>query len=147
VNGASGFYTFASQRLWYDHTGEDSSGLESFYQFGYANSGSALVTSYAGAGLTWIGLVRGRPWDSIGLGLAWFRLNQAPGAGAFFVPGVPSASTSLRPSEVMWQGYYQAVLIPWKLVLVGAYTSIATRGERPDIPWTHALTVRLNVLF
>jgi porin len=147
VNGTSGFYAFASQRLWYHHPGEDSSGLESFYQFGYANSGSALVTRYAGAGLTGIGLVRGRPWDTIGLGLAWSRLNQTPGAGAFFFPGVPSASTSLRPSEVMWQGYYQAVLIPWKLVLVGAYTSTPTPGERPDLPWAHALTVRLNVLF
>ncbi|MGA7316544.1 MAG: hypothetical protein WBX22_21540 [Silvibacterium sp.] len=88
-----------------------------------------------------------RPADTMGVGFAWSRLNQTPGAGAFFFPGVPSASTSLRPSEVMWQGYYQAVLILWKLVLVGAYSSVPTPGERPHLPWAHALTARLNVLF
>jgi porin len=147
VNGASGFYAFGSQRLWYNHPGEDSSGLGSFYQFGYSNSGSAIATRYAGAGLTGVALVPKRPADTMGVGLAWSRLNQTPGAGAFFFPEVPSASTSLRPGELMCQGYYQAVLIPWKLVLVAAYTSIPTPGERPDLPWAHALTVRLDVLF
>ena len=147
VNGASGFYAFGSQRLWYRQPGVNSSGLGSFYQFGYSNSNSEIATRYVGAGLTGVALVPKRPADTMGVGLAWSRLNQTPGAGAFFFPGVPSASTSLRPSEVMWQGYYQAVLIPWKLVLVGAYSSIPTPGERPDLPWVHALTVRLNVLF
>jgi len=147
VNGASGFYAFASQRLWYHHPGRDASGLGSFYQYGYSNSASTIVTRYGGAGLTGVALVPKRPADTMGIGLAWSRLNQTPGAGAFFFPGVPSASTSLRPSETMLQAYYQAVLIPWKLVLVGAYTSIPTPGARHDLPWANALTVRLNVLF
>jgi len=147
VNGASGFYAFASQRLWYHHPGQDSSGLGSFYQFGYANSAATIVTRYVGAGLTGVALIPGRPADTLGIGVAWSRLNQIPGAGAYFFAGIPSAFTSLRPSETMLQAYYQAVLIPWKLVLVGAYSSIPTPGERPDLPWANALTLRLNVLF
>lgn len=62
----------------------------------------------------------------MGVGLAWSNLNDASAAGAFFFPNVPSASTSFRGQELMWQAYYQAVLIPWGLVPLAAYTSIPT---------------------
>jgi porin len=111
-DGANGFYVLGSQRLWYQHPGIDPSGLIGFFQYGYTDSRSAEVTHYAGAGLAALGLIPKRPADSMGVSLAWADLNDARGAGAFFFPNVPSASTSLRPPEFMWQASYQLVLIP-----------------------------------
>jgi len=134
-NGDSGFYAFGSQRLWYQHPQVNAAGLESFCQFGYTNSAAAVAaTRYAGAGITAVRLLRGRPADSFGVGLAWSRLNHSPGS-------------QFRSSEIMWQAYYKAVLIPWKLVAVGAYSAIPTPGERPGIPAANALTARLIFLF
>jgi porin len=134
-NGDSGFYAFGSQRLWYQHPQVNAAGLESFCQFGYTNSAAAVAaTRYAGAGITAVSLLRGRPADSFGVGLAWSRLNHSPGS-------------QFRSSEIMWQAYYKAVLIPWRLVAVGAYSAIPTPGERPGIPAANALTARLIFLF
>jgi porin len=148
-NGATGFYTFSNQRLWYRHPGKDPSGVIGYAQYGYTNSKSAEVTQYAGFRLTGVGLVPGRPSDSMGVGVARSRLNSNPSAGAFFSPNVTSASTALRHSELMSQIYYQAVLVqaPWTLVVDTAYTYIPTPGERPDLPAAHALTVQVIALF
>jgi porin len=148
-NGATGFYTFANQRLWYRHPGKDPSGVIAYAQYGYTNSNSAEVKQHAGFGLTGVGLVPGRPKDSIGVGVAWSRMNRSPFAGAFFSPNVTSASTALRNSELMSQIYYQVVLVvvPWTLVLDIAYTYIPTPGERPDFPAAHGLTVQVVALF
>ncbi len=146
-NGAKGFYGFGHQRLWYQHPGRDPSGLIGFFQYGLTNSHAAEVTQYAGFGLTGLGLIPGRPFDSMGVGLAWSRLNDSPFAAAFFAPDAPSASTAFRKSELMSQIYYEAVLIPWTVALQTAYTYIPTPGARPDIPAAHALTARLVTLF
>ena len=148
-NGATGFYAFANQHLWYRHPGKDPSGVIAYAQYGYTNSKSAEMTQHVGFGLTGAGLVPGRPADSMGVGVAWSRLNSSPFAGAFFSPNVTSASTALRNSELISQIYYQAVLIqfPWTLVVGTAYTYIPTPGERPDLPAAHALTVQVGALF
>jgi len=146
-NGATGFYAFANQRLWYRHPGKDTSGLIAFAQYGYTSDRAAEVNEYVGGGLTAVGLVSHRPADSMGIGVAWSRLNRAPFAGAFFFPSVQSPSTALRKSEFMMQVYYQAVLIPWTLVLMPAYTYIPTPGARPDLPPANAFTLQLAALF
>lgn len=146
-NGATGFYAFANQRLWYQHPGRDTSGLIGFLQYGYTGDRAAEVNEYVGGGLTAVALVPGRPADSMGIGFAWSRLNRGPFAGSFFFPNVSSPSTALRNSELMMQVYYQAVLIPWTLVLEPSYTFIPTPGARPDLPAAHALTVELVALF
>ncbi len=43
VNGALGTYFFGSQRLWFRHPDEDSSGVSGFYQFGANNSDALLA--------------------------------------------------------------------------------------------------------
>ena len=134
VDGATGFYAFASQRLIYTNPGKGPAGFGSFYQFGYSNSRANLFTRYAGGGITALSLIHPRPADSFGVGVAWSRLNQVPGLGQ-------------RPSEAMLQAYYQAVLIPWKVVIVGAYTSIPTPGAGPQFHAANALTGRLVLLF
>jgi porin len=148
--GANGFYAFGSQRLWYQHPGLDPSGLIGFLQFGYSNSGANIATRYVGSGLTALGLVPGRPADSMGVGLAWSRLNPGQYAGAIFFPDVSNPyalTTSLRSSETMLQADYQLVLILRKLVLQAAYTAIPTPGQRPGIPWANVLTLRLVAIF
>jgi porin len=134
-NGDSGFYAFATQRLWYQHPGANAAGLESYAQFGDTNSSAApAATRYVGAGITVVNLLKSRPLDSFGAGLAWSRLNHSP-------------ASRFRSSEIMWQAYYKAVLIPWRLVAVGAYSAIPTPGEHPGIPAANALTARLIFLF
>jgi porin len=149
VRGANGFYAFGSQRLWYQNPGRDPSGLIGFLQFGDSNSGANIATRYVGTGLTALGLIPGRPGDSMGVGLAWSKLNTGQFAGSIFFPDVPSpyVSTSLRPSETMLQADYQVVLIPYKLVVQGAYTAIPTPGQRPGIPWANVLTLRVAAVF
>ncbi len=150
VQGANGFYAFGSQRLWYQHPGRDPSGLIGFLQFGDSNSSANIATRYVGTGLTALGLIPGRPADSMGIGLAWSKLNSGQYAGAIFFPDVPYpylSATSFRSSETMLQADYQLVLIPYKLVLQAAYTAIPTPGARPGIPWANALTLRLATIF
>jgi porin len=146
-NGATGFYAFGNQRLWYQHPGKDTSGVIGFLQYGYTGDRAAEVNEYIGGGLTAVALVPRRPADSMGIGVAWSRLNRGPFAGAFFFPDVTSTSTALRKSEFMMQVYYQAVLIPWTLVLEPAYTYIPTPGARPNLPAAHVLTAELVALF
>lgn len=146
-NGATGFYAFANQRLWYRDPGKDTSGIVAFAQYGYTSDRAAEVNEYGGGGLTAVGLVPHRPADSMGIGVAWSRLNPAPYAGAFFFPNVESTSTALRKSEFMMQVYYQAVIIPWTLVVMPAYTYIPTPGARPTLGPANAFTVQMAFLF
>ena len=159
-NGATGFYLFANQRLWYQHPDRDNSGLVGFLQFGHTSDHAAMVNTYFGAGLTGLGLMPVLPNNRISIGMAWSQLNDAPFAGVFFfpsVPDVPMDSTRLRASELMLQVALQTTFVfplPkgfWTptapLTLVAAYTYIPTPGARPDLAAAHLLTARLAVLF
>lgn len=149
----TGYYLFANQRLWYRHPAADNSGLIGYLQFGHTGSQTLSVNTYWGGGLTGIGLVPGRPWDTLNLGVAYSRLNDTPGAGAFFFPDVSSNSTDLRSSELMVQAAYQANFAfgtpanYWTLSAILAYTYIPTPGQRPDLPAAHVISARLVALF
>ncbi len=149
TNGAMGYYAFGSQRLWYRHPGVDPSGLIAFAQFGYSDSPTNTANWYAGGGLTALGLVPRRPYDTTGVGFAWSKLNSGDGAGLVFAPNVPpsfAASTRLRSSELMLQVFYQLNLIPPYMGLQAAYTAVPTPGYRPGIPWANIFTLRLFVV-
>lgn len=148
TNGATGYYAFANQRLWYRHPGIDPSGLIGFVQFGYSPSPSNIVSCYAGGGLTALGLVPRRPYDTTGVGIAWSKLNSGADAGLIFFPYVPPSytSTSLRSSELMFQTFYQLNLIPPYMGLQAAYTAIPTPGYRPGIPWANVFTLRMFIV-
>ncbi len=156
-NGATGYYLFANQRLWYRHPDRDNSGLVGFLQFGHTSDNAAMANTYFGAGLTGVGLVPVLPNNRISIGMARSQLNDSPFAGAFFFPSVPSDSTRLRASELMLQVALQTTFVfplPkgfWTptapLTAVTAYTCIPTPGERPDLPAAHMLTVRLVSMF
>lgn len=148
TDGAMGYYAFASQRLWYRHPGVDPSGVTGFAQLGYSDSATNVANWYAGGGLTALGLVPGRSYDTTGIGFAWSKLNSGADAGSIFAPKVPSTytTTSLRASELMLQAFYQLNLIPPFMALQAAYTAIPTPGYRPDILWANIFTLRLVII-
>ena len=152
-NGATGYYLFANQRLWYRHPDRDNSGLVGYLQFADTSDNAAMANTYVGAGLTAVGLAPVLPYNRLSVGMAWSRLNDAPLAGAFFFPEVQSDSTGLRASELMLQMALQTTFVfplPrgfWTLSAAAAYTYIPTPGERPDLPAAHVLTARLVALF
>jgi hypothetical protein len=54
-NGAEGFDTFASQRLWRRHAGTEISGISGFFQFGIDDSRTLIAKEFFG------GIYRLRP--------------------------------------------------------------------------------------
>lgn len=128
---ASGVYAFGSQRLWYRNPGFDSSGISAFYQYGINNSSALPMKQYIGAGLTAFGLVDNRSNDSIGAGVALSWLNQ---------------KTFERPTELMYQIYYQAQIIN-AIYIVPALSYIPTPGASPTLAPAWAGTLRAIVLF
>lgn len=130
-NGASGFYLFGSQRLWYKNPGVDISGISAFYQFGANDSDVLIMNKYLGAGLTAFGLVSHRLNDSMGIGgaLAWLNPDRFE-----------------RKTELILQAYYQAEIIKG-VYIEPALSYIPTPGASPSLDAAWAGTVRAIVLF
>jgi porin len=129
--GAQGFYMFASQRIWFHHPGLDPSGISGFLQFALNTSKTQPANEYLGGGLTAFGLVRTRPEDSMGAGIAWSWLNRRFG---------------LRSNEFMAQMYYQARIVNG-VFFAPAVTYTPNPGNSPGIPGSVALTARVTLLF
>jgi porin len=148
--GTGGFYMFGSQRLWGNDPGETSdthdgkgslasavkttrqaAAISSFFQFGVNNSDTLPVNQYFGMGLTGFGLVPHRPNDTIGFGTAWSWLNP---------------NLFQRPSELMFQGYYQAHILD-NVFLQPTVSYIPTPGASPNLDAAWAISLRLTVLF
>jgi len=131
-DGTGGVYVYGSQRI--AHGVNDrvpSSAITAFYQFGVNNSLTLPINQYYGAGLTGFGLIGGRDRDSMGLGAALSRLNPTLFA---------------RPSELMFQAYYQAHLFATTF-MQPTVTFIPTPGAAPNLPAALTMTMRLTVLF
>jgi porin len=129
--GAQGFYTFGSQRLWRRHPGIDNSGVSGFFQFGINNARTLIAHEYVGLGFTGFGLVSGRPLDSIGIGLAWSWLNRHFG---------------FRSNEGMIAAYYQVHLVG-STFFQPTLSYIPNPGSKPGTPGAVALTSQVTVLF
>ena len=102
-----------------------------FVQFGINNSDTLPVKDYFGTGLTGFGLIPLRPDDSVGVGMAQSWLN-----------------TKLfnRPSELMFQGYYQAHLYAGAF-FQPAISYIPTPGASSSLGSALAVTFRFTLLF
>lgn len=131
-HGATGYYIFGSQRLWYLNPEQTTSGISGFFQFGKNNSNVLAMTEYAGAGLTAFGLIPYRADDSMGIGASYAWLNQAIFA---------------RHSEMMCQLYYQAEAIKNVLYIEPALSYIPTPGASPQLNAAWAGTLRAILLF
>ena len=130
-NGAEGFYTFGSQRLWRHHEGVDNSGISAFFQFGINDSRTMIANEYFGAGFTFFGLIPHRPVDSIGAGLAWSWLNRR---------------YDFRSNETILQTYYQIHLVG-STFLEPVLSYIPNPGESPRAQGALTMTAQLIVLF
>jgi len=130
-NGASGFYTFGSQRLWSRDPGIDSSGISGFFQFGVNDSRTLVAHRYLGFGATGFGLIPGRPADTIGAGLAWSWLNQNLG---------------FNKDETILAAYYQAKILD-NLFLEPVVTYVPNPGAIPGHRQVTALTIQTTILF
>jgi len=146
-DGTGGFYLFGGQRIWASSTEPpitDGKGkalvptaksghasISAFFQFGVNNSETLPVKDYFGAGLTGFGLIPFRPDDSIGAGMAWSWLNP---------------NLFNRPSELMFQGYYQAHLYA-STFFQPAISYIPTPGLNSSLGSAWAVTFRFTVLF
>jgi porin len=158
--GATGYYLFANQRLWYRHPSIDNSGLIGFLQFARTSDQAAQVNTCLLGGLTGVGLLPALPYNRVSLGVAWGELNHAPNAGAFFYPGfypgVPSNTTRFNGSELMIQVALQSTFVfpvrgLWApneaITMTVAYTYIPTPGQRPNLPQAHTILLRIVQMF
>ncbi len=148
-NGTSGLYFFGTQRVWSgakyganpgaassDQSSADASpgghpSVSVFYQYGINNADTLPVNQYVGGGVTAFGLVDGRPNDSIGAGVALSWLNP---------------KIFQRPTELMFQAYYQAQVAN-AVFLQPTLSYIPTPGAAPNLAGAWAGTLRLTVLF
>ncbi len=130
-DGAQGFYTFASPRLWLRKPGVDNSGVTSFFQFGMNESKTMIVNKYVGGGFTGFGLVPKRGYDSVGIGAGVSRLNENLG---------------FRRSEALLQGYYQMHLVG-DTYFQPTVTYVPNPGQSPSLSAATAITMRVTFLF
>lgn len=148
-DGTSGFYLFGSQRLWTateggseaapgqaggdkirpGQSGPSSIGI--FYQYGKNDSQTLPMAEYFGGGVTGFGLVPGRPDDSIGVGVAYSRLNPVLFSQA---------------SETMYQAYYQTRVFG-TVFLQPTISFIPDPGAAPGLSAAWTATLRMTVLF
>lgn len=130
-HGASGYYFFGSQRVWYRHPNIDNSGISAFYQFGANNSSVLPLPQYAGGGFTVFGLIPNRMDDTMGLGVALGWLNQ---------------NIFNRQTESIYQAYYQAECMKG-IYLEPVLSYIPTPGLDSHLNASWAGTVRLILQF
>lgn len=130
-HGTEGLYIFGTQRLWWQHPGEDSSGIIGLVQAGINDSKTLPMNQYAGAALTFLGLVPNRIDDSFGIGFAFAKLNRR-----LFV----------RKRELIVQAYYQANLFENAYFLT-AFTYIPNPGASKKLQPAIAGTARIIILF
>jgi len=161
--GAEGVYVYGGQRVWTsdkdktyftDHSEEGENdefktkkvaSISMFYQYGVNNSKTMPVRQFVGAGFTAFSFIANRPEDSFGAGMSLSFLNQ---------------NRYQRASELMFQTYYQAAIIPGAIFLQPTLSYIPTPGQIPDnldykpkpgqapnLPPTVAGTLRLTGVF
>lgn len=130
-HGTEGLFAFGTQRLWWQHPGIDSSGIIGIIQAGINDSKTLPINRYAGAALTFLGLVPGRIDDSFGLGFAFSKLNR---------------KLFERKSELLIQGYYQAYIFE-NIYLVSALSYIPKPGAAKKLQPACAGTLRVIALF
>ncbi len=77
-NGTAGMYFVLDQMLWRENPEleEDTQGIASYLQYGYADNTVSEIAHHIGAGLTWTGFFSGRDSDVLGLGTNWARLSD-----------------------------------------------------------------------
>lgn len=134
TTGEAGLYLYGGQRIWAgdniklyqdddasknkDNAFESKkvSSISIFYQYGVNNSKTMAIRQFSGMGFTAFSMFAGRPDDSFGAGMGISFLNQ---------------NLFHRASELMFQTYYQAAVIPDAVYLQPTLSYIPTPGQNP----------------
>lgn len=110
--GNAGGYVVVDQLL-YREAGSESGGLGMFVRVLGAPGDRNVLSFYADGGLTYKGLVPGRPDDTVGVAAAYAQVSDAVRAFdadvARFNPGTPQPA---RKSEALVEVSYQAQIVP-----------------------------------
>ena len=131
-DGTGGFYAFSSQRIAYGlNSSVKDSSISVFFQIGANASATLPISQYYGAGITAFGLIGERASDSFGFGVGLSKMNP---------------NEFERPTELMFQAYYQAHLHD-AIFLQPTISYIPTPALSPTLPGALATTLRLTVLF
>jgi porin len=150
--GATGMYLYGGQRIWAESSNsQDRSAkvrsVSVFYQYGINNSKTLPlpVNQFVGFGATAFSIFDTRPDDSFGAGIGLSFLNR---------------NRFSQGTELMFQGYYQAAVVPNALYLQPTLTYIPTPGlpnknpyfswppgMAPDLPSAFTGTLRLTGIF
>jgi porin len=131
IDGLSGAYAVIDQPL------PSISGIQlgSFLQYGIAQPGKASqIQSYLGTGLTFQGLLPGRPDDQSGIGIS----------SAHFSTAYLNANPGFKTRETTLELTYQAALTSW-LSLQPSYQYIYHPSGDPDLKAAQALIIRLGI--
>jgi len=119
VDDAFGVYASGQQALW-RATPEGGGEVNLFGGFGWGDPSTNPAQWSAAAGLTFTGMIPGRPDDLIGVLGGWTRFTRNAGITALGVGyGLPSAPGG---SETALEIHYQCRLTPWLTV-------------QPDLQW------------
>lgn len=79
-HGVEGLYLIFDQTLWKPTSAKDDGrGLRTFLEYGYTDRSVSPIYQHFGGGVTWTGLLPGRPYDVIGFTPQYARLS--PGLG------------------------------------------------------------------
>lgn len=110
--GDYGIYAVADQQVWRP-AGEGEGGVGVFARVMGGPGDRNLLNFYADFGLTWMGAVRGRPDDTMGLGFAVARYSDTASALDGDAALVVSPAPPIRRHESVLELSYQAQLAPW----------------------------------
>jgi porin len=131
-DGTGGFYLFGSQRVAYGvNPAVSNSSISVFYQAGANASQTLPISQFYSVGATAFGLVGNRANDSMGAGVAISRMNPMH---------------FQRPTELMFQAYYQAHLFA-ATFLQPTVSYIPTPALSPTLPGALTTSLRLTMLF
>lgn len=113
--GNHGLYVLG-ESLVFRETPAGQQGLWAFFRAGLADSNVNRLDRYAGAGLVYRGLFRGRPWDEIGLAVARAR------HGGRFLRASARGGQPLERAETSVEATYRARVTGWLFL-------------QPDLQW------------
>ncbi len=130
LRGQSGIYLMADQLLWQTGTLR-AEALGAFARVIVGQGDRSTVDLQLNGGITWKGLVPGRPDDSLGLGVSWARI----GGGASGLDRDLRSFGMLQPvrsSETVMEATYQIALAGWWQVQPSVQHVNRPGGGTPD---------------
>ncbi|NIJ50332.1 carbohydrate porin [Rhizomicrobium electricum] len=130
--GDYGFYAVIDKRLWREGESENQ-GLGGFFRVGAAPGDRNMVSFYADAGLSYIGLIEGHDNDVLALGFAYAKISdRVRDFDRDYNLANPSAQRPLRDYEAVVELSYSYVVAPWWTIQPDIQYIIHPAGHSAD---------------